>query len=102
MTVIVEGALGPRHIVANLAVNCLCKSDNVFICTDQRKEIEKLIVQNGGRYSADLTKKCTHLVSDISSITLIYSTHPENFMASLQTALSTLFHVMFLICYYQF
>ncbi|ONK57609.1 uncharacterized protein A4U43_C09F2240 [Asparagus officinalis] len=38
---------------------------------DERKEIEKLIVQNGGRYSADLTKKCTHLVSDISFITII-------------------------------
>ncbi|KAG1369945.1 putative NAD kinase 2, chloroplastic [Cocos nucifera] len=36
------------------------------IPADERKEMEKLIVQNGGHYSADLTKKCTHLVSDIS------------------------------------
>ncbi|PIA47580.1 hypothetical protein AQUCO_01400310v1 [Aquilegia coerulea] len=32
---------------------------------DMRKEMEKLILQNGGKYSADLTKKCTHLVSDV-------------------------------------
>ncbi|XP_043703207.1 DNA topoisomerase 2-binding protein 1-A-like isoform X3 [Telopea speciosissima] len=40
------------------------------ICTtripaDERKELEKLVIQNGGKYSADLTKNCTHLVSDI-------------------------------------
>ncbi|XP_008781616.2 DNA topoisomerase 2-binding protein 1-A isoform X2 [Phoenix dactylifera] len=34
------------------------------IPADERKEMEKLIKQNGGHYSADLTKKCTHLVSD--------------------------------------
>ncbi|KAK1437587.1 hypothetical protein QVD17_03381 [Tagetes erecta] len=28
---------------------------------DERKEIEKLVVQNGGKYSAELTKKSTHL-----------------------------------------
>lgn len=32
------------------------------IPADERKEIEKLILQNGGRYSADLTRKCTHLI----------------------------------------
>jgi topoisomerase (DNA) II binding protein 1 len=37
-----------------------------LIFTDKRKEIEKLIIQNGGKYSAELTKKCTHLISDIS------------------------------------
>ncbi|KAL5719563.1 hypothetical protein ACHQM5_012319 [Ranunculus cassubicifolius] len=31
---------------------------------DLRKEMENLILNNGGKYSADLTKKCTHLVSD--------------------------------------
>ncbi|KAK1267690.1 hypothetical protein QJS04_geneDACA000015 [Acorus gramineus] len=36
------------------------------IRADERKEIESLIVQNGGQYSADLTKMCTHLISDIS------------------------------------
>ncbi|XP_016899871.2 uncharacterized protein LOC103487611 isoform X2 [Cucumis melo] len=30
----------------------------------ERKEMEKLILQNGGRYSADLTRKCTHLICD--------------------------------------
>lgn len=25
-----------------------------------------IVVQNGGKYSAELTKKCTHLVCDIS------------------------------------
>ncbi|XP_020679576.1 DNA topoisomerase 2-binding protein 1 isoform X1 [Dendrobium catenatum] len=34
------------------------------IPADERKEIERLIIQNGGQYSADLTKKCSHLVSD--------------------------------------
>ncbi|GAA0176938.1 DNA metabolism protein [Lithospermum erythrorhizon] len=33
----------------------------------ERKEMEKLILQNGGKYSAELTRKCTHLVCDISS-----------------------------------
>lgn len=28
--------------------------------------MEKTITQNGGKYSAELTKKCTHLISDIS------------------------------------
>ncbi|KAK4572702.1 hypothetical protein RGQ29_030934 [Quercus rubra] len=32
------------------------------IPADERKEIEKLITQNGGKYSAELTKKCTHLI----------------------------------------
>ncbi|XP_021803712.1 DNA topoisomerase 2-binding protein 1-like [Prunus avium] len=36
------------------------------IPADERKEIEKLITENGGKYSAELTKKCTHLISDIS------------------------------------
>ncbi|KAL1320008.1 hypothetical protein AAHE18_14G025300 [Arachis hypogaea] len=36
------------------------------IPADKRKEIEKLTLQNGGKYSAELTKKCTHLISDIS------------------------------------
>lgn len=31
---------------------------------DERKEVERLIIQNGGKYSAPLTKECTHLVSD--------------------------------------
>ncbi|MED6135396.1 hypothetical protein PIB30_046058 [Stylosanthes scabra] len=36
------------------------------IPADKRKEIEQLSLQNGGKYSAELTKKCTHLISDIS------------------------------------
>ncbi|KAH9757186.1 transcription coactivator [Citrus sinensis] len=36
------------------------------IPADERKEMEKLIVQNGGKYSPELTKKCTHLICDIS------------------------------------
>ena len=28
--------------------------------------MEKIIIQNGGKYSAELTKNCTHLISDIS------------------------------------
>ncbi|XP_042461718.1 DNA topoisomerase 2-binding protein 1-like isoform X3 [Zingiber officinale] len=34
------------------------------IPADERKEMEKLIIDNGGSYSADLTKKCSHLISD--------------------------------------
>ncbi|KAG4379541.1 hypothetical protein GLYMA_16G005600v4 [Glycine max] len=34
------------------------------IPADNRKEMEKLILQNGGKYSAELTKKCTHLISE--------------------------------------
>lgn len=39
---------------------------NMHIISDKRKEIEKLIIQNGGKYSPELTKKCTHLICDIS------------------------------------
>nr|XP_043612844.1 DNA topoisomerase 2-binding protein 1 [Erigeron canadensis] len=31
---------------------------------DERKEMEKLVLHNGGKYSAELTKKITHLVCD--------------------------------------
>lgn len=31
---------------------------------DERKELEKIIVQNGGQFSACLTRKCTHLVAN--------------------------------------
>ncbi|XAR49591.1 hypothetical protein NMG60_11032843 [Bertholletia excelsa] len=34
------------------------------IPADERKEMEKVVMQNGGKYSAELTKKCTHLVCD--------------------------------------
>ncbi|XP_021718189.1 DNA topoisomerase 2-binding protein 1-A-like [Chenopodium quinoa] len=32
---------------------------------DERKEMEKLIIQNGGKYSAELTKLCTHLICEV-------------------------------------
>ncbi|KAK6143199.1 hypothetical protein DH2020_023547 [Rehmannia glutinosa] len=38
------------------------------IPADERKEVEKLVMQNGGKYSAELTKRCTHLVCDISFV----------------------------------
>ncbi|XP_060217466.1 uncharacterized protein LOC132644845 isoform X1 [Lycium barbarum] len=31
---------------------------------DERKEMEKIILQNGGKYSPELTKKCSHLICD--------------------------------------
>ncbi|XP_073271085.1 uncharacterized protein [Primulina huaijiensis] len=34
------------------------------IPADERKEIEKLVIQNNGKYSAELTKRCSHLVCD--------------------------------------
>ncbi|KAL3651876.1 hypothetical protein CASFOL_004878 [Castilleja foliolosa] len=36
-----------------------CSSPGTF--QDERKEMEKLVMKNGGKYSAELTKKCTHL-----------------------------------------
>ncbi|KAK7275609.1 hypothetical protein RIF29_16728 [Crotalaria pallida] len=36
------------------------------IPADKRREMGQLILQNGGKYSAELTKKCTHLISEIS------------------------------------
>lgn len=47
-------------------INYLFIDDVWLFFSDERKEIEKLITQNGGTYSADLTKMCTHLISDIS------------------------------------
>ncbi|XP_076924900.1 uncharacterized protein LOC143587514 [Bidens hawaiensis] len=41
------------------------------VSLDERKEIEKLVQQNGGKYSGDLTKKSTHLVCDISLIIIV-------------------------------
>ncbi|GAB2240448.1 hypothetical protein Droror1_Dr00020966 [Drosera rotundifolia] len=34
------------------------------ISAGERKEMEQVIIQNGGKYSADLTKSCTHLIYD--------------------------------------
>ncbi|XP_020202421.1 DNA topoisomerase 2-binding protein 1-A [Cajanus cajan] len=34
------------------------------IPADKRKEMEKLILQNGGIYSRELTRNCTHLISE--------------------------------------
>ncbi|XP_024162832.1 DNA topoisomerase 2-binding protein 1 isoform X1 [Rosa chinensis] len=34
------------------------------IPSDERKKIENLITENGGHYSAELTRKCTHLICD--------------------------------------
>ncbi|XP_057505159.1 uncharacterized protein LOC130788492 isoform X1 [Actinidia eriantha] len=31
---------------------------------DERKDMQKVVVQNGGKYSAELTKNCTHLICD--------------------------------------
>ncbi|KHG06354.1 DNA topoisomerase 2-binding 1 [Gossypium arboreum] len=48
------------------------------IRADERKEIEKLIIQNGGKYSAELTKKCTHLICDISFLKVTSIKLPED------------------------
>jgi len=37
-----------------------------FIILDARKEIQKHIKENGRRYSAELTRKCTHLIAEIT------------------------------------
>lgn len=49
-----------------LSQNDLAVYHAVFVCSDEREEMRTLVIQNGGKYSADLTKKCTHLISDIS------------------------------------
>lgn len=36
------------------------------VWSDERKELEKIVVQNGGQFSPCLTRKCTHLVANIS------------------------------------
>jgi len=36
------------------------------VWSDERKELEKMVVQNGGQFSPCLTRKCTHLVANIS------------------------------------
>lgn len=55
------------------AIRCLCMMSMPIIIrlmcaftSDERKEMEKLVNQNGGTYSPELNKKCTHLVCDIS------------------------------------
>uniref|UniRef100_A0A0V0IWY0 Putative DNA topoisomerase 2-binding protein 1-like n=1 Tax=Solanum chacoense TaxID=4108 RepID=A0A0V0IWY0_SOLCH len=32
---------------------------------DERKDMEKIILQNGGKYSPELTRKCSHLICDV-------------------------------------
>jgi hypothetical protein len=44
----------------------LLDANLLWVFSDKRKEMEKVILQNGGKYSAELTKKCTHLICDIS------------------------------------
>lgn len=43
-----------------------------LILLDERKEMEKLIIQNGGIYSAELTKRCSHLICDISCLVVLF------------------------------
>ncbi|XP_056693794.1 uncharacterized protein [Spinacia oleracea] len=35
------------------------------ILADERKQMEKLIIQNGGKYSPELTRLCTHLICEV-------------------------------------
>lgn len=37
--------------------------------------MEQLILQNSGKYSAELTKMCTHLISEISFLRISYRTN---------------------------
>jgi NAD-dependent DNA ligase len=34
--------------------------------TDQRAQIERLVVMHGGTFSGDLSKKCTHLIAEVA------------------------------------
>ncbi|XP_037421757.1 DNA topoisomerase 2-binding protein 1-A-like [Triticum dicoccoides] len=50
----------PYRILPFTGLNiCITKLD-----ADKRKELMEIIEQNGGQYSANLTKKCTHLVAN--------------------------------------
>ncbi|CAO2152844.1 unnamed protein product [Urochloa humidicola] len=50
----------PYRILPFAGLNiCITKLNPV-----ERKELEKIVVQNGGQYSACLTRKCTHLVAN--------------------------------------
>ncbi|XP_044980587.1 DNA topoisomerase 2-binding protein 1 isoform X1 [Hordeum vulgare subsp. vulgare] len=50
----------PYKILPFTGLNiCITKLD-----ADKRKELMEIIEQNGGQYSANLTKKCTHLVAN--------------------------------------
>ncbi|PAN41605.1 hypothetical protein PAHAL_8G056000 [Panicum hallii] len=50
----------PYRILPFVGLNiCVTKLNPV-----ERKELEKIIVQNGGQFSACLTRKCTHLVAN--------------------------------------
>jgi len=52
----------PYRILPFVGMNiCVTKLNPV-----ERKELEKTIVRNGGQFSACLTRKCTHLVANIS------------------------------------
>ncbi|KAI3685615.1 hypothetical protein L6452_34866 [Arctium lappa] len=48
---------------------------------DARKEIEKLVLQNGGKYSAELTRKSTHLcaILPITESRVLYELEPLSF-----------------------
>ncbi|XP_066336838.1 uncharacterized protein [Miscanthus floridulus] len=50
----------PYRILPFTGLNiCVTKLD-----PDERKELEKMVVQNGGQFSPCLTRKCTHLVAN--------------------------------------
>ncbi|RAL48803.1 hypothetical protein DM860_001123 [Cuscuta australis] len=42
------------------------------IPADERKEVESIVIQNGGKYSPELTKSCTHLICDISFLYALF------------------------------
>ncbi|KAG6416172.1 hypothetical protein SASPL_123596 [Salvia splendens] len=52
------------------ATKKVTRSFNLII--DERKEMEKLVVQNGGIYSSELTKTCSHLICDISCLVFFF------------------------------
>ncbi|KAH9691350.1 transcription coactivator [Citrus sinensis] len=62
------------------------------IPADERKEMEKLIVQNGGKYSPELTKKCTHLICDISFTleSVFYACTGDSSVSSKKTVMGSL------------
>ncbi|XP_073142142.1 uncharacterized protein [Henckelia pumila] len=54
------------------------------IPADERKEIEKLVIQNNGKYSAELTKKCTHLDTEPDLETQLPMRSTSTFCEALQ------------------
>ncbi|GLT77918.1 hypothetical protein SLA2020_494720 [Shorea laevis] len=66
---VMESARNSMHrmkIYGESGSPCRIPLEGRKVPADEHKEMEKLITQNGGKYSPELTRKCSHLICDIS------------------------------------